>query len=218
MLEHDGKQKAVFTGDALFIGDCGRPDLRPGEGNAKDEALKLAKQMYHSLRDKLMPLNALMVRKNNPKKIKGLEDLKNDKIRISMPDKKIEGIGNTVEDAYRKAGGEKLHHKIMVDKVKDSTTFITQIHHRQSPMRILYNKSDVAPVWETEIFYQKSLGHSVDKVVIPEKYNKLSVSSAGLLKDGPNKEAANHFMDFLISEDAQAIFKKYGFKDVPASK
>lgn len=57
MLEHDGKQKAVFTGDTLFIGDCGRPDLRPGNGNAKDEAEKLAKQMFHSLRDKLMPLN-----------------------------------------------------------------------------------------------------------------------------------------------------------------
>lgn len=56
LLEHDGKQKAVFTGDTLFIGDCGRPDLRPGKGNAKEEAEKLAKQMYHSLRDKLMPL------------------------------------------------------------------------------------------------------------------------------------------------------------------
>lgn len=57
LLEHEGKQKAVFTGDTLFIGDCGRPDLRPGAGNAKEEAEKLAKQMYHSLREKLMPLD-----------------------------------------------------------------------------------------------------------------------------------------------------------------
>lgn len=56
VLEHDGKQKAVFTGDTLFIGDCGRPDLRPGEGDVQDAALELAKQMYHSLRDKLLPL------------------------------------------------------------------------------------------------------------------------------------------------------------------
>lgn len=32
LLEHNGKQKAVFTGDTLFIGDCGRPDLREGAG------------------------------------------------------------------------------------------------------------------------------------------------------------------------------------------
>lgn len=206
----------IKTG-SLVIGNM-RISLKPDIYTTGKNKIEENKAMFERTDAFTATKLALMVRKNNPKKIKGLEDLKNDKIRISMPDKKIEGIGNTVEDAYRKAGGEKLHHKIMVDKVKGSTTFITQIHHRQSPMRILYNKSDVAPVWETEIFYQKSLGHSVDKVVIPEKYNKLSVSSAGLLKDGPNKEAANHFMDFLISEDAQAIFKKYGFKDVPASK
>lgn len=56
VLEHDGKQKAVFTGDTLFIGDCGRPDLRPGNGDVKDAANQLAHQMYHSLRDKLMVL------------------------------------------------------------------------------------------------------------------------------------------------------------------
>ncbi len=56
LLEHDGKQKAVFTGDTLFIGDCGRPDLREGAGNLHMTRLDLAKAMYHSLRDKLLPL------------------------------------------------------------------------------------------------------------------------------------------------------------------
>ncbi len=57
LLEHDGKQKAVFTGDTLFIGDCGRPDLREGAGNIKATRNELAKQMYHSLRNKLMKLD-----------------------------------------------------------------------------------------------------------------------------------------------------------------
>ncbi len=57
LLEHDGKQKAIFTGDTLFIGDCGRPDLREESGNNKTERNELAKEMYHSLRDKLLPLN-----------------------------------------------------------------------------------------------------------------------------------------------------------------
>lgn len=56
VLEHEGKQKAVFTGDTLFIGDCGRPDLREEVGNAKTIMRELAKQMYHSLREKLMML------------------------------------------------------------------------------------------------------------------------------------------------------------------
>jgi glyoxylase-like metal-dependent hydrolase (beta-lactamase superfamily II)/rhodanese-related sulfurtransferase len=57
VMEHDGKQKAVFTGDTLFIGDCGRPDLREGAGNIKASREDLAKQMYHSLRNKLMKLD-----------------------------------------------------------------------------------------------------------------------------------------------------------------
>jgi hydroxyacylglutathione hydrolase len=57
LVEHDGTQKAVFTGDTLFIGDCGRPDLREGSGNLQSKREDLAKQMYHSLRDKLMVLN-----------------------------------------------------------------------------------------------------------------------------------------------------------------
>ncbi len=57
LLQHEGKQKAVFTGDTLFIGDCGRPDLREGAGKIHSSRSDLAKQMYHSLRNKLMILD-----------------------------------------------------------------------------------------------------------------------------------------------------------------
>ncbi|MGV3685034.1 MAG: MBL fold metallo-hydrolase [Daejeonella sp.] len=57
VLNHDGKDKAVFTGDTLFIGDCGRPDLREGAGNVQLTRDDLARQMYSSLRNKLMTLD-----------------------------------------------------------------------------------------------------------------------------------------------------------------
>ncbi|MVN21431.1 MBL fold metallo-hydrolase [Mucilaginibacter arboris] len=57
LLEQNGKQHAVFTGDALFIGDCGRPDLRETVGNLTAQREELALQMYHSLRQKLMVLD-----------------------------------------------------------------------------------------------------------------------------------------------------------------
>ncbi|NML38883.1 MBL fold metallo-hydrolase [Chitinophaga sp. G-6-1-13] len=56
VLEEAGAVKAVFTGDTLFIGDCGRPDLREKAGNLTATRADLARQMYHSLREKLMPL------------------------------------------------------------------------------------------------------------------------------------------------------------------
>ncbi|QHS63294.1 MBL fold metallo-hydrolase [Chitinophaga agri] len=56
VLNYKGNDLAVFTGDTLFIGDCGRPDLREGNGNQQALKKDLAVKMYHSLRNKLLPL------------------------------------------------------------------------------------------------------------------------------------------------------------------
>ncbi|AEA44848.1 MBL fold metallo-hydrolase [Fluviicola taffensis] len=55
-IDENGKEHAVFTGDTLFIGDCGRPDLREKAGAITSPRKELAKQMYHSLRNKLITL------------------------------------------------------------------------------------------------------------------------------------------------------------------
>ena len=49
----DTAPHAVLTGDTLFIGDVGRPDLLSSEGASADE---LARQLYHSLHDRLLTL------------------------------------------------------------------------------------------------------------------------------------------------------------------
>lgn len=57
VLEHEGRDQAVFTGDTLFVGDCGRPDLREHAGSIMAAREVLARQMYYSLRDKLGTLD-----------------------------------------------------------------------------------------------------------------------------------------------------------------
>ncbi len=157
---------------------------------------------------------ALMVQKGNPKNIATLQDLGRSDIRVSMPNKRFEGIGKNVEDAFLQVGGQGLVDRIMQQKVQDSTTFLTQIHHRQSPMRLLYDQSDAAPVWETEILYQQSLGHAVDQVALNGSFNTIAVSAAGMLQQAPHKEAAADFLDFLMTPEAQSVFKKFGFLPV----
>lgn len=51
-----GNDVAIFTGDTLFVGDVGRPDLREDVGNITAKKEELARQMYHSTREKLMHL------------------------------------------------------------------------------------------------------------------------------------------------------------------
>lgn len=155
---------------------------------------------------------AIMVQKGNPYKVKGLRDLSRKELRVSMPNPAWEGIGKRIEEAYIKAGGDNLKNAIMVDKVKDSSTFLTHIHHRQSPMRILYNYSDAAPVWFSEVYFQKMIGHPVEMVEIPESENIEAQYVAGELKNAPHPQAAKDFMKFLVSKTAKDIYQKYGFK------
>ena len=61
VVEKKGKDLAVFTGDTLFIGDVGRPDLREKAGNIFAKREELARQMYHSTREKLMKLDDAVI-------------------------------------------------------------------------------------------------------------------------------------------------------------
>ncbi len=54
LLGENGKEYAIFSGDTLFIGDVGRPDLAQKKGSLTKE--DLAGWLYDSLRNKIMTL------------------------------------------------------------------------------------------------------------------------------------------------------------------
>lgn len=54
LKDEKGKDTALFTGDTLFIGDVGRPDLAQKAAHMTQE--QLAATLFHSLRDKVMTL------------------------------------------------------------------------------------------------------------------------------------------------------------------
>ncbi len=61
LLNEQGQPHAVFTGDALFVGDVGRPDLREGAGNLRSKREDLARQMYHTVHDVFKQLSDQVV-------------------------------------------------------------------------------------------------------------------------------------------------------------
>ena len=54
LRDKNGKEQCLFSGDALFIGDVGRPDLAIKQGELTEE--DLARHLFQSLRNKIMPL------------------------------------------------------------------------------------------------------------------------------------------------------------------
>jgi len=53
LIDENGKHHAIFSGDTLFLGDVGRPDLAIKSDLSKED---LAAMLYDSLREKIMPL------------------------------------------------------------------------------------------------------------------------------------------------------------------
>ncbi len=53
----ENKEFAILTGDTLFLGDVGRPDLSHFRKENSYTKFELAEMLFKSLRDKIMPLN-----------------------------------------------------------------------------------------------------------------------------------------------------------------
>lgn len=55
LIDEEGKETALFSGDTLFLGDVGRPDLAQKAANMTQE--ELAGLLYDSLYNKILPLS-----------------------------------------------------------------------------------------------------------------------------------------------------------------
>lgn len=53
----NGKDHALATGDTLFVGDVGRPDLRESAGSINKSKDELARMMYNTINEKLLKLS-----------------------------------------------------------------------------------------------------------------------------------------------------------------
>lgn len=55
LMDEEGKETAIFSGDTLFLGDVGRPDLAQKSANLTQE--ELAGLLYESIKNKILPLS-----------------------------------------------------------------------------------------------------------------------------------------------------------------
>lgn len=153
----------------------------------------------------------IMVAAGNPKGIASLKDLANPGLRLSMPNPETEGVARQIQDSLRKAGGDALVKAVYDEKVKAGSAFLTQIHHRQTPMRILDGKSDAGVVWSSEVKFQQKIGSKIAGVPIPDAQNVSAIYAAGLVRNAPHREAALAWLAYLKSDEARAAYAEFGF-------
>lgn len=200
-----------IEGGSITIGNMKithKPDVYAAGKNRIDSMQNLFARTEVYAYNKL----AIMVPKGNPKSVKKVQDLARKDVKIAMPNPAWEGIGRQIVSVYKKLGGAELENSIMKEKVDNGSTYLTKIHHRESPMKILYQEVDAAPVWYSEVVYQQLLKHPVEMVEIPNNENIKATYMIAEMKDAPRAQAAKDFVDFMKSVEAKAIYKKYGFE------
>ena len=154
----------------------------------------------------------IMVAKGNPSHIAKLADLAQPRLRLAMPNPEFEGIVRQIVDALNRAGGPSLSAQVYETKVKDGTTVLTHIHHRQTPLWIMQGRSDAGVTWQSEALFQEQIGHPIAHVDIPPEENSTAVYGGAIVKGSAHAKAAHQWLDFIRSPQALAIFERYGFK------
>jgi molybdate transport system substrate-binding protein len=154
----------------------------------------------------------IMVAKGNPRHIAGLADLAKPDIRLAMPNPAYEGIGRQIKAALAKVGGDALVREIYESKVKDGSTYLTLIHHRQTPLAIMQGCADAGVTWQSEAVFQEQVGNPISQVAIPDDVNVTAIYAGAEVKGAPHAQAAKAWLAFIRSPEALKIFERYGFK------
>jgi ABC-type molybdate transport system substrate-binding protein len=158
----------------------------------------------------------IMVAKDNPKKITGIEDLVRPDVRTSLPNPVNEGIMQFYARKVLERHGIWSAIANGQECVSCQTTarnWFTAVHHRETPERIRDNKSDAGIVWKTEVMEALRQGANIEAVALPPADSlRDEVSYAiGTLQNSPHKENAEAYLAFLATPAGQEAYEKFGF-------
>ena len=155
---------------------------------------------------------AIMVPKGNPARVTRLADLARPDIRLAMPNPDTEGVTDQIKASLQKAGGEALVATVYGVKVRDGSTYLTQIHHRETPMLLMQGRAEAGVTWRSEAIFQEQAGNAIEHVDIPDKENTTGVYAGSVVKGAAHADAAKRWLAFLKSPAAMTIFRSYGFE------
>ncbi len=174
ILLKDESQKitTIFTGDTLFIGDVGRPDLRETTFTQDAARQKLARQMYHSLHEKVMKLrddvivfpahgSGSLCGKNlssHPSSTIGAERMSNVSLQSMSKDAFVEMLL-----ADQPMVPKYFPHSVAINRKKDIPTFGQAIQNLNTKNSgILSDKSIIIDTRPAEDFKKSHLKNSIN--------------------------------------------------------
>ena len=174
----------------------------PGDRHYVDQAAE--KGMITSQKSVCYFVPTIFVRKGNPKKIKGLDDLIRPGTKLGLGNEKACAIGRKSKKIFKKNG---IAWADVEKNLKYRSLTVNELG-----MQIQAKSLDAVIVWDA---VAKQYSKHGEEVPIPAEKNVISTVDAGVLKFASDRGTAEKFVEFASSERGLAIFKKHGYRTEP---
>ena len=145
--------------------------------------------------------SGLLVRKGNPKQIKGFEDLLKRDLKVLV----VNGAGQTAlwEDMAGKLGE--------ISTVKALRKKIVYVAHNSAEAKNVWMNNESIDVWLIWNIWQISNPNIADFVPVSEQYTFYRDCGVAMTKEGEKRSIVKKFYEYLMSKEAATIFKKWGW-------
>ena len=174
----------------------------PGDKHYVEQAAQA--DMILSQRSVCYWVPTILVRKGNPKEIRGLNDLLQPGIKLGLGDSEACAIGRISKKILEK-------NNIKWEDIQKKLAF-KSFTVNELGMQIQAQALDAVIVWDATARYYSEHG---DEIPIAIENNVISTVDIGVLKFTKHQELAEKFVDFVTSEKGKAILKKHNYSTRP---
>jgi len=142
----------------------------------------------------------ILVQKDNPKDIHGLQDLLRPGLKLGLGDARTCAIGRTTKEVFAK-------NNIAWEDVEKNVAF-QSLTVNELGMQIQAGSLDAVIVWDAIARYYDEHG---TEVAIPVDRNVISAVDIGVLSFTKNRSRAEEFVEFVTSQRGGDIFRKHDY-------
>lgn len=144
---------------------------------------------------------------SNEKNIKSLNDLAKSgiKLAIASPAVPVGKYTQEMLNKINKSGNFPFNYK--QNFLKNVIT--NELSVKSVLTKVEIGEADASIVYKTDL--TRETLKKVRTISIDDKYNVIATYPIALIKDSKNKQQANTFINYVLSDSGRKVFRKYGF-------
>lgn len=190
------KMKLSGQGDLYLPGDERYVDLAAGQN------------LVAARRNVCYFVPTILVRKGNPKRVRGLTDLTREDVRVGLGDPRACSIGTVSRELLQNGG-------MGPDEIGRLTQFQAATVNELA-VHVQTGSLDAVIVWDA---VAKQYAQHTTEVSIPIEHNVIAAVDMAILTYSQQFDLADRFAQFAGSERGRAIFREHGYQvDNPATQ